>query len=880
MLGNTVGVRTCCEAVREAVKSEDDRGAVLFILLLFLVIFIAVATLAVDLAAQGARAQDLQNTSDAAALAGVVAYQEQILAGASAADAEAAARDVVEAVMAQNGIDASEGNIIVELAVSANGSQLEVRITDTNPNQFLPSDLLGDTIKIDDPSVERRATAEFLACANECSLIVEIKAPFGTVSARGNGDGYKPIRVGDNLYAINHNSGNRNIVCINTVTEAPCWADGVFRTAYANSVGFNDRNPEMPHTAVVGTRIYWTVTDRNNGLRLFCWETASGLDVPCADAVTLDGSLRRYNEGDSDNTLTDDKDENRGGGTFTVFGEKVFAFSDNHRIHCFDPAIGTTCSGYSNGGNPTGLDAFPANSPVDGNHGSSIDRIVDENTGYVYSTLHIPFAQNVDCSSPLADPAGKRVVVVNQLTGRYLATNSPNDVYAAGDGADDRKWWDVLNYGSDTLSFQPVSHGEYLDAGPLFAGTSNGRSEDDRWDVQIDGSVDGYYINSENVDFAAGSLFDDGGTIIEEDDPSSRPEAEWNFYPWQCGIDPSATSSAPSYYTSGTWLHCYDTGTVSGGPGPCPGFQVSGVDGADPSTPTPIHLDGTRFSGRLWFYYGSSSGDVDPPKFGVCSSGYGQWYDPGATYKDPSTLQVNCVDISTGSFSSSMSSAMNPVRDSIRSWTGPNPAAWGDPHWNANQNRLFYPTEHHRSRIVCYDFDDGPCGEITGTVPSNASGITTTEDYGFVSDGNCVYALGHTAFFWAFKASDINEPCDARIPPSRIERCGCGDGETYRWGELDFRDINLDRFDVFGVRIMTDDGGDGTNSLPIYPSNGSFLSMKPGGAARQIPLDDLAIPEGAESILIEFDVEGLDQDAIEDVGDFEIRFAQRPKLVD
>lgn len=875
-------MRTRCEAVRAAAKSEDDRGAVLFILLLFLVIFIAVAALAVDLAATGARAQDLQNTSDAAALAGIVEYQEQILAGASAADAEAAAQALVEAIMRQNGIDPSDGDIVVQLTVSADGSRLEVRITDTNPDQFLPSDILGETIKIDDPSVERRATAEFLACANECSLIVEIKAPFGSVSARGNGDGYKPIRVGDNLYAINHNSGNRNIVCINTITESPCWADGVFRTAYANSVGFNDRNPEMPHTAVVGTRIYWTVTDRNNGLRLFCWETAAGLDVPCSGAVTLDSGLQRYDEGDADNILSDDKDENRGGGTFTVFGDKVYAFSDNHRIHCFDPTFGGTCGGYANGGNPTGLGlaAFPANSPVDGNHGSSIDRVVDENTGYVYSTLHIPFAQNVDCSSSLADPAGKRVVVVNKLTGRYLATDSPDDVYAADDGADDRKWWDVENYGDDTISLQSANHGEYLDSGPTFAGTSNVRSEDDRWDTQISGSGDAYFINSENVLFAAGSLFDDDGAIVEEIDPPSSPQAEWNFYPWQCGVDPTLTSSAPSYYTSGTWLHCYDTGALSGVPGSCPGFQVKGVDGADPSTPSPIHLDGTRFSGRLWFYYGASSGDADPPKLGVCSSGYGQWYDPAAGYKDPATIVVNCVDISTGSYSSSMSSAMSPVQSAIRSWTGSYPGAWGDPHWNADQNRLFYPTEHNRSRIICYDFDTGPCGEITGTVPPNASGITVTEDYGFVSDDNCVYALGHTAFFWAFKASNIEEPCEARIPPSRIERCGCGDGETYRWGELDFRDIDLSRFDVFGLRIVTDDGGDGSTSLPIYPANGSFLSIKPGGAERQIPLDDLAIPDGAESILIEFDVEGLDEDAIEDVGDFEIRFAQRPKLVD
>ncbi len=97
------------------------------------------------------------------------------------------------------------------------------------------------------------------------------------------------------------------------------------------------------------------------------------------------------------------------------------------------------------------------------------------------------------------------------------------------------------------------------------------------------------------------------------------------------------------------------------------------------------------------------------------------------------------------------------------------------------------------------------------------------------------------------------------------------------------RGVDLTRFDVFGVRVVTDDGGDGSNSLPLFPSNGSFHSIKPGGASQLIPLDDpdiINVPDGTESILIQFDVRGLDEDAIEEAGDFEIRFAQRPRLVD
>jgi len=881
-------VRTRQAVVREARKHGDDRGAVLFILVLFLAIFLAVATLAVDLAALGARGQDLQTTSDAAALAGVVEYQEHILAGASTSVAENAARVVVESVMEQNGIDASAGTIEVELAVSADGSRLQVRIVDNDPDRFLPNGLFGETLKPGDASITRSATAEFLACENECSLAVQIEKSFGAVNARGDGDGYKPILVSQKLYAINHNSSDRNIVCISTITQEPCWPDGVQRSAYSNGVGFRSRNPEMPHTAIVGSRIYWAATDENNGHRLFCWETASGLDVPCNNAVTLNSGLRRFDEGAPDNRLTNDKDENRGGGTFTVFGEKVFSFTDDHRIHCWDPAINAICGGYSNGGNSTSLAVFPASSPVDGNHGSSIDRIVDKTTGYVYSTLHIPYAQNLDCASALANPAGERVIVQNERTGRYLATDFPDSVYTSDTGADERMWWDVENFGPDTLSLQSVNHGEFLDASG-FATTSFARGEDHRWNSVIDG--DAYFINSDNLDFAAGSLFDDDGGIIEELDPPSSPNARWNFYPWECGIDPNRVDPAPDYFVDGTWLHCYDTGAVSGLPRPCPDFTVSGVSGAPAGTPTPIHADGTRFSGRLWFYYGQSSDDGEPTKLGVCSSGYSTWNDPYSDKDgaddldmDPFSVEINCVSISDGDFDSSLTSDMNPVRDTIRAYTTHNPGAWGDPHWNSTENRLFYPTDHDKPRIICFDFDTRfTCAgesDVTGMVPPNPTGITVTEDYGFVSEGDCVYALGHNAFFWAFKASDLGEPCDPRIPPIRVERCPCGDGQTFRWGELDFREVDLSRFEVFGVRIKTDDGGDGSSSLPIFPAGGTYLSIKPGGASQRIPLDDLAIADGAESILVEFDVEGLDEDAIEDIGNFEIRFSQRPKLVD
>lgn len=855
-------------------RPEDDgeRGAVLYILAMFLVIFIAVAALAVDLASIGARGQDLQNTSDAAALAAVVEYQEQLLATGNAATATAAAEAVALEIAAQNRINPDADNITVEVTVvddpnTPTPPQVVVAITDADPDSFLPSgDLLGGVVRGGGESTVRRvATAEFLACEGECAVIIPIPEPFQAPAA-GAGDGYKPILIGTKVYALNHNSTGQAIVCVDRVTQLPCWLDAngnleVSRNAYAPSVSFTGRSPEMPQTGVVGTRIYWAAADPAYGLRLFCWDTAT--DAACLTAHTLDSTLLRGNRALT--PLTNVKDENRGGGTIAVDG-KIFVFSDNHRIHCFDPAFGGVCAGYLNGGNPTALDVFPPSSPDDGNHGSSIDRIVDEGTGFIYSILHIPNAMPiVDCASPLGDPAGKRAVVINEATGRFLTAGAGGNVVATGIGGEAAAWWDIENAGADTLSLQSADSGEYLDADPFFVTTSAVLDDSGEWNSLIDG--DAYFIDSE---FFGGGLFDDAGNsgqIIEEDPPTS-PNARWNFYPWQCG-DPAAFVPAgpvsPDWFQSGSWLHCYDTGVVSGLPQPCPGFTVNGTAHEPPGTPSPIHLDASRFSGRLWFHHTSGSAAIQ----GVCSSGYDEAFTP-------SEIEVTCVTL-TGDYSASMTNSMVPVQNTIQNWTGTDPGAWGDPHWNEATNRLFYPTEHNTAQIVCFDFDSGPCGSFTGVLPPNPKGDVGTEDYGFVSEGDCIFAFGHHSFFWSFRASDTEEECDPQPLPTTIFRCPCGDGALYRWGELDFRQVDLSPFDAFGVRVLFDEG---PGSAPIFPSDGSFVSLKPGNADRLIPLDDLDIPPDTQSISVEIFIQGTTGVDLTNLGEFEVRFTQRPRLVD
>ena len=62
--------------IGESNGGADDRGAVLALLAIVLFVVLVVAALAVDLSALERRGQTLQNTADAAALAGVVTWQE------------------------------------------------------------------------------------------------------------------------------------------------------------------------------------------------------------------------------------------------------------------------------------------------------------------------------------------------------------------------------------------------------------------------------------------------------------------------------------------------------------------------------------------------------------------------------------------------------------------------------------------------------------------------------------------------------------------------------------------------------------------------------------------------------------------------------------
>lgn len=786
------------------------------------VVALLMGAVAVDLSSVAARGQTLQNAADAAALAGVQAYRE------TAGD-EAAATAAVEDLLIQNGIELN-GSVSYDVEFPDPNflTQVQVSLLDDDPNLFLA----GVTGVMSE--IERSATAEFRSCAVGCGIQVEIPPPFDSIDAAGSGDGYKPIRMGSRFYALNHNSTSGDLVCVDVATDAGCWDNGdgvhqasdVVRGAYNGS---SQVTPEMPQTAVYETRIYWAGST-SLGTFLYCYETAT--DTPCSQSTTINALQRGtnndpYNPGDLKDSR---KDRNRASGT-VLAGNQIYVFTDDHRVHCFDPSInlggGTVprCLGTNASGDETqlGLGGFPAGDPLDGNHGSSIDRVVDPATGYIYSTLHIrQIPTQIDCSVAPDDVnamVGVPVVLANQLSGELVTINDTRDgITSSTDELALAAQWFIVPMGTpdDRVAFLSATAGpdRFIDADGLNLAQpepldlSGNVATDDQWLVRpysaTTVTIKNYATNFFFQEFYMKEGVDVTGAYGFTTGSLQNQLAEWTISPAGCSTQ-NPPSSSTLTLEPGTWLHCWDSVNHD----VCPGF-----------VPSAIHGNADRFSGRLFFYY---SDDANPAIEALCSSGFEDSIGPA-------DFEITCVSHVDGADAQSLADTLSWLEANTAYLIpdDPNnpavlPGSWGDPHYNRHQNRLFYPTEHRapNSRVLCWDFDDqADCGIIEGV----SAQFGTIEDYGFVSDDTCVVGFGHHAVFWAFAAEDIYEPCTGSSVRSEIQPCNCS-GE-WKWGTLEF-DVDVQMYTEFFVQV------ENSNGDVVYPTPDPLFPDDPGHSLHQ-----------------------------------------------
>jgi hypothetical protein len=117
------------------------------------------------------------------------------------------------------------------------------------------------------------------------SFIVNVPvAQLGQAAASG-GDGFYPIPVGGNVYAVFHHEayGSAMIYCWNLLSLVQC--PGGYPLSLDSSATDQRTTPQIVRTAVVGSRIYYPsarydLTSNKTTFGIGCWDT--GTQAPCA----------------------------------------------------------------------------------------------------------------------------------------------------------------------------------------------------------------------------------------------------------------------------------------------------------------------------------------------------------------------------------------------------------------------------------------------------------------------------------------------------------------------------------------------------------------------------------------------------------------------
>ena len=296
-------IRRACERSQPHPSATTaERGAILPLLGGLLMVILLAGALAVDLSAIERRGQTLQNTADAAALAGVATWVES--------NDAVATRSIIEDVVEQNGLDLGAD---IDLQIDyISATRVEVELVDTEPDVFLAG-VIGQG-----SDVERAAAAELERCDTSCNRTIEMPEPLQPTEALGSGDGFLPTAVGTRLYAVNHHS--TTIGCLERMTGAPCWpAQPLF------SGGGLTGNVLVP--AVVDERIYYTGW---NGTflesTLTCWDHQ--LDARCAN---------------------EEQFGNHGHSTLVEANGRLYVFTSSRQVFCFVPPALSSCTGYETG---------------------------------------------------------------------------------------------------------------------------------------------------------------------------------------------------------------------------------------------------------------------------------------------------------------------------------------------------------------------------------------------------------------------------------------------------------------------------------------------------------------------------------------------------
>ena len=301
---------------QRALTSDRERGAILIMSALVMILLLFIAAFATDLGAWYRQGQAQQRAADVGSLNGMQAYDREYKAYFDAngvqtwtqltdqqrfeAERQAmlAAINTIVGLLETSGHSFSNAPTEVQVSPPPNSPGDQSIYTITSDNGTLVTitreadgmsvslsadgDQYFSNLLRDAPTITRKSTAVLSNCGAECTRSIEINPPFVGFDATGKGDGYKPLLFDkdtssdgiEEIWAVNHHSNggsNYEIICMNVETKSEC--SGSANVHY--TLNYQTASRSVEYMAPNG-KIYFAGRDiPNNRGGIVCFDAAT-----------------------------------------------------------------------------------------------------------------------------------------------------------------------------------------------------------------------------------------------------------------------------------------------------------------------------------------------------------------------------------------------------------------------------------------------------------------------------------------------------------------------------------------------------------------------------------------------------------------------------
>ena len=359
-------------------EESGERGAVLVLTALSLILLLVIAAFSTDLGAWYQQGQEQQRSADVAALSGVKSYnahvRDELLAFGVDRMAElseerqleietiafpAAVADVIAGLRADGReITASP---TISVAVPPAWSVAEVTSVDGSLIRITRKDGGAVTVNIsnvgdqffssfvrNEPTISREAVAALSMCGAVCNDTITVLPPVSGFSARGFGDGFIPLVdwPDQRVYAVNHHAGPNSggVVCKHADTGEDCAGFPLQIPSYRTT------NRSEDAIDIDRNRVYFAVKHT---------ETFQ-FGVACVDSNGTFCPFTPLMQGPVGSAFNQVESGMLGGVGTWFIDDRIFAASQDGFIHCIEPdQIGSAspfCAGYPR---PSGMRGHP-----------------------------------------------------------------------------------------------------------------------------------------------------------------------------------------------------------------------------------------------------------------------------------------------------------------------------------------------------------------------------------------------------------------------------------------------------------------------------------------------------------------------------------------